>query len=66
VKREFWTLFRYGGPEVICSKHRSIAAALRAAAACERRGGADHRILEVVETVPYRRLSLREGERGSR
>ena len=59
-RREFWTMFRYGGPEVICSKHWTIAAALRAAAACEKRGGNDHRILEVAEAVPYAPPSLPE------
>jgi hypothetical protein len=53
-KHEWWTLFWYGSVETICSKHRSAAGALRAAAACERRGGADHRIVEIVEAIPYR------------
>jgi hypothetical protein len=57
MKHEWWTLFYYGGVEMICSTHRSANAAKRAAAACERRGGADHRIIEIVEAIPYRRHS---------
>jgi hypothetical protein len=53
--RQWWTLFYYGGTETICSKHASISAALAAAARCEKRGGADHRILMVDEEVPYGR-----------
>jgi hypothetical protein len=58
---EFWTLFYYGSVETICSKHRSAAAALCAAAACEKRGGADHRIVEVTEAIPYG-TSQRKGQ----
>jgi hypothetical protein len=50
---QFWTMFYYGPTETICSKHASIRAALDAAARCERRGGADHRILQVTEEIPY-------------
>lgn len=46
---QYWTLFYYGGSEVTCSKHRTFEAALRAAVTCERKGGADHRIVEVRE-----------------
>ncbi len=52
-RSEFWTLFYYGSTEQICSKHKSVAAALKEAAACERSGENDHRIVEVIEAVPY-------------
>jgi hypothetical protein len=54
MKTEFWTMYYYGSSEVICSQHKSFDAALRAAIACENRGGADHRILMVREALPYK------------
>lgn len=64
MKREFWTLFYYGSNETICSKHSSSAAALRAAAKCERMGGSDHRVIEMVEVIPYRPPALQgKGEK---
>lgn len=44
---EFWTLFG-GKCEVICSKHKSLTAAIRAATACEKRSGLRRRIVGVV------------------
>ena len=46
-KVEFWTVFNYGGNDTVCSKHKSLRAAKRAAKACEKRGGAKHRFLKV-------------------
>lgn len=55
--RQWWTMFlpggTYGGSERLCSKHASLEMAVKVATRCERRGGSDHRILEVVEAVPY-------------
>ncbi len=49
-KVEYWTVFAYGCCEnTFCSKHRTLEAAKRAAKACEKRGGAKHRILRVEE-----------------
>ena len=44
-------MFAYGtvGANTICSKHGTLLAAVRAARACERRGGALHKILKVQE-----------------
>ena len=42
-----------GNQEKICSVHKSVIAAITAAGRCERIGGADHRIVEIVEVVPY-------------
>ena len=54
IVRQFWTLFYYGGAEVICSKHKSLRAAKYTARQCEKRGGARHRIVEVREVQPYK------------
>ena len=43
---QFWTLW---GPDAVCSKHRALKAAEREARRCEKRGGAYHRIVKVVE-----------------
>lgn len=60
MKDEFWTLFYYGSAETICSKHRTLPAAERLAKACERRGGAKHRIVRVTEIVPYEKEAPNE------
>jgi hypothetical protein len=53
VKRaQFWTMFTYG-VEQVCSVHRSQRAAFRAAAKCENRLGEGHRVVAVLEVVPY-------------
>jgi len=54
----YWTLFYYGGSESICSKHRSLPAAQKAVKACEKRGGAKHRIVKVVEIRGYKEDTL--------
>jgi len=38
----------WGGTDTICSVHKTAQAALRAAKACERRGGAYHDIFKVT------------------
>lgn len=45
----YWTVFNYGGSLQVCSKHSSLRAATKAAKACEKRGGAYHRIIQVQE-----------------
>jgi hypothetical protein len=55
-KPQYWTMWNYGfSGEWVCSKHKTLSAAQKAADKCEERGGAPHRILEVVEVVPYPR-----------
>lgn len=51
----YWTLFKYGDGETICSKHRNFHEAVMAAEKCERRGGAPHRIVQVQEWRGYPR-----------
>lgn len=46
-KIEYWSMFGYGGNPTICGKHRSLAAAQRAAKTCEKRGGSKHWFLKV-------------------
>ena len=46
-KVEYWTMFNYGDSQTICSTHRTLLAAKRAAKTCENRGGAKHWIIEV-------------------
>lgn len=55
TKHEWWTMYFYGSTEMICSKHKSVSAALLAASKCEDGVGYDHRIVEVIEVVPYKR-----------
>jgi hypothetical protein len=45
-KTEFWSVFYYGSTQSVCSRHKTQQAAFEAAAKCERRGGAKHRIVE--------------------
>jgi hypothetical protein len=42
---------------MVCSKHKTLAAAHRAARECEKNGGADHFIVkvEVLDYAPYKR-----------
>jgi hypothetical protein len=47
-KTEYWTMW---GPSILCSKHRTLAAAQRVARQCEHRGGKPHDIVKVVKTV---------------
>jgi len=49
IAGEYWTVFMYGGSLTMCTRHRSRAAAERAARLCEKAGGAKHRILHVSE-----------------
>lgn len=50
---EYWTMYSYGSPwSTICSKHRTMAAAVRAARRCESNGGAKHKILFVKDVTP--------------
>jgi hypothetical protein len=41
---EYWTMWM---DSLVCSKHKSLAAATREAKACEKRGGAAHDIIKV-------------------
>lgn len=43
---EFWTFWN---PDQICSRHKTLAAAERAARECEKRGGARHSIYAVAK-----------------
>lgn len=52
-RSEFWSMFKIGKHEMVCSKHRSITAAIAAASRCERAGHRDHRIVEASENIPY-------------
>jgi hypothetical protein len=45
----YWTMWDRGGEFVRCSEHTSLAAAEKAAAACEKRGGARHFIVRVED-----------------
>jgi hypothetical protein len=56
MKTEYWTLYRYGESEVICSKHKSYIRAILAIDKCENRGGARHRVVEVNEVHPYKKV----------
>ena len=47
MKKEFWSMFKYGSTDTICSKHKTLAAARKEAKACEKKGGTKHWILEV-------------------
>lgn len=49
IAGEYWTVFPYGGNLTLCSRHRSLPAAERAARKCEKAGGFRHRILHVSE-----------------
>lgn len=40
----YYTVFKYGVADTICSKHRKFGAAVQAALKCERMGGAKHEI----------------------
>jgi len=51
-KQRFWTIFFYGDAVMLCSKHDSIPAAVKAAKACQKKGGAPHRILAVRDVTP--------------
>jgi hypothetical protein len=48
---EYWTTFTYSHEDDVCSKHRTLRAAQRAADRCEARGGDKHRIFK-VERMP--------------
>ena len=52
-RKEYWALFVYGVNDTICSKHKTYRAAVKAATACEKRCGANHRIVEVTVKKPY-------------
>lgn len=43
----YWTVFTYGGGETICTKHKTLGAAIEASRECEKSGGVKHRILRV-------------------
>jgi hypothetical protein len=47
VMTTYLTIFKYGGCDSICSRHKTYIGAFRAAARCEERGGARHRIWKV-------------------
>jgi hypothetical protein len=51
-RKGFWlTVFAYGSSTSVCSRHSSKAAAIKAALACEKRGGAfEHRLWFVRES----------------
>ncbi len=49
VAGEYWTVFPYGTPFTLCSRHRSLQAAEKAARKCEKAGGNHHRIMHVSE-----------------
>lgn len=51
IAGEYWTVFSYGGSLTLCEKAKSAISARRKAAACERAGGAPHRILHVQEVA---------------
>jgi hypothetical protein len=59
AKKQFWSLFYYGSCETICSKHRTFRAAFCEALRCETAGGANHRIVEVIQVRPYSRAKKR-------
>jgi len=46
---EYWTMFKYGSVDTICSKHKTLEAARLAASKCEKRGGAKHWIIRAVK-----------------
>ena len=50
MKTEYWTLW---GPDVICTRHRTLKAAEKAMRKCENEGGAFHRIVKVEEVRGY-------------
>lgn len=52
TKKEFRCMFKYGQSEMLCSRHRTLKAAKRAAVLCEKRGGAKHWFLEVRKIKP--------------
>lgn len=52
---EYLTIFNYGGSLMICSRHRSLAAAKRAACACEDRGGNKHEIVKQSKVIGWRK-----------
>lgn len=52
MKKEYWTVFNFG-LETICSKHKTFAAAEKAAIKCENAGGAEHKIIE-AKVIPRR------------
>lgn len=54
MKPFYETRFRYGDAIALCSTHKSLAAAKRAARACEKRGGAKHEIVKVLAIWPIR------------
>jgi hypothetical protein len=56
---QWWTIWNDGD---ICSRHSSYDAAFRAARACERLGGAEHKIVQVTECdyKPRRKSPKRE------
>lgn len=47
MTRHYWAMFWYGSTKSICSEHRTLSAAKKAAKKCETRGGAKHWFLEV-------------------
>jgi hypothetical protein len=46
-KIEYWTV--WSAYDQVCTRHKTFAAAERAARECERRGGAEHRIYRVEQ-----------------
>lgn len=63
---EFWTMFTFtslfgtSGAYSICSRHKTYAAAVRNANACEKAGGNPHDIYR-VEKMPRQRAARRRG-----
>jgi hypothetical protein len=48
-RKAFWTVW---GEYHLCSKHEAVLPAFKAAAECEKRGGAPHEFYEVYEVFP--------------
>jgi hypothetical protein len=45
----YWCVWVYCGEERVCSRHRTLPAASRAARKCERDGGVTHQIYRVQQ-----------------
>jgi hypothetical protein len=43
---EFWTV--WGDSPLVCTRHRTLRNAVREALRCERTGGSEHNIVQVV------------------
>jgi hypothetical protein len=46
---EYWTIWSPAGIDQVCSKHKTYAAAEKAAKSCEAEGGARHRIILAIK-----------------